>query len=552
MSRFISISLIRIEKQSFKISLVMKRLFQSVLMLPLFCGALIAKAQVPILSSYPSAPAVVFLDFDGQTVPPGAWSASPIVCASSGLTTAQMTEVFTRVAEDYRPFNINVTTDSTKYFAASYLTRMRVIVTTTNWYGSVGGISWVGSFPWGDDTPCFVFSALLSYNAKYVAEASSHEAGHTLGLYHQSTYDGSCVKTAEYNPGIGSGEIGWAPIMGVGYSKNLTLWNNGPNSNGCTIFQNDLDVIIDPFNGVTYRIDDYANNFAGATNTPFVSNAFTVNGVVEQNTDADFLKFTTTAYGRFQLNATPTNVGANNSGSDLDMQVSLYNNSQTLLGVYNPGTLLGSVIDSFVNAGTYYLKVEGKGNMYAPNYASLGSYTLQGAFTAGSLPLRRLELKGTVYNDEHQLSWIIDADEQVTKQVLEISNDGRNFVRLTESPVVSRIYNYNPHSVNTVQYRLNVTFDNGKQYYSNIITLGKTGIFSGPKLISNIISTGAIEVSSKGGYNYSIYDLNGKTLVQGKLANGSTVINTGIITSGLYIVRFTDETGQWTEKLVRQ
>jgi hypothetical protein len=531
----------------------MKKILQSALMTLLLCGALTTKAQVPILSSYPSASAVIFLDFDGQTVDAGAWTGTPLICAPSGLTNAQITEAFNRVAEDYRPFNINITTDSTKYLAAPIIQRMRVIVTiTSSWYGSAGGVAYVGSFSWGDDTPCFVFSALLSYNPKYVSEASSHEAGHTLGLFHQSSYDGSCVKTAEYNPGTGAGEIGWAPIMGVGYSKNLTLWNNGPNSYGCTSVQNDLDVIIDAVNGFTYRNDDHANNFASATNAPFVSNLFNVNGVVERNTDADYFKITTTVYGRFQLNAVPANVGAGNSGSDLDLQVSFYNNSQVLLNIYNPGTLLSSVIDSMLNPGTYYLKVEGRGNIYAPNYASLGSYSLQGNFTAGALPLRRLELRGTLNNDEHQLNWIIEADEQITKQILEISTDGRNFNQLTQSPVASRSYAYSPNISSTVQYRLNVTFDNGRQYYSNIVTIRKNGAAPGPKIISNLVNSGSIEVSSPGVYNYSIYDLNGKTLVQGKLANGSNTINSGSITSGMYIVRFTNGSEQWMEKLIRQ
>jgi hypothetical protein len=531
----------------------MKKLLQSALMMLLLGGAITAKAQVPLLSSYSSASAVIFLDFDGQTVQPGAWTMDPLVCAPSGLNTAQITEVFNRMAEDYRPFNINITTDSTKYFAAPITKRMRVIVTPTyEWYGPAGGVSWVGSFSWGDDTPCFAFSSLLSYNAKYVAEASSHEAGHTLGLFHQSTYDGSCTKTAEYNPGTGTGEIGWAPIMGVGYSKNLTLWNNGPNSNGCSNVQNDLDIITDPINGFTYRTDDYAGSFAAATNAPFVSNHFSVSGVVERNTDMDMFKFTTTVFGRFQLSAVPYNVGAGNSGSDLDLQVSLYNNAQVLLNVYNPGTLLSSVIDSMMNAGTYYLKIEGKGNIYAPNYASLGNYSLQGTFTNGTLPLRRLELRGALHNDEHQLNWLIDADEQVIKQVLEISTDGRNFNPLTESPVASRAYTYNPHTNGTIQYRLNVTFDNGHQYYSNIITLRKTGAFTGPKLTSNLINSTTIEVLSPGVYNYAFYDLNGKTLAQGKITAGSNIINAGSMASGMYIVRFTNGSEQWMEKLVKQ
>jgi hypothetical protein len=530
----------------------MKKLLQSALMTLMLCSAFITKAQVPLLNSYPSASAVIFLDFDGQTVPAGSWSGSAIICAPSGLNNTQITEAFNRVSEDYRPFNINITTDSTKYFAAPVNKRMRVIITPTyEWYGPAGGVAFVTSFNWGDDTPCFVFSVQLSYNPKYIAEASSHEAGHTFGLFHQSVYNGSCVKTAEYNPGTGAGEIGWAPIMGVSYSKNLTLWNNGPNSNGCSVYQNDLDVITDISNGFTYRGDDHASNFAGATNSPFVSNTFTVNGTVEQNTDADFFKVTMTANGRFQLNAIPTNVGAGNSGSDLDMQVSLYNNSQVLLGIYNPGTLLNSVIDSMMNAGTYYLKVEGKGNMYAPNYASLGAYSLQGIYTSGSLPLRRLELYGTLNNDEHQFHWIIDADERVAKQILEISTDGRNFTPLTEPLVASRAFAYNPHTNNTAQYRLNVTFDNGRQYYSNTITLRKSGASTGPKLISNLISSD-MEVSSPGVYDYSVYDLNGKTMAQGKLTNGSNIINTGRIANGMYMVRFTNGTEHYMEKFVKQ
>ncbi|HMK24442.1 MAG TPA: T9SS type A sorting domain-containing protein [Chitinophagaceae bacterium] len=532
----------------------MKKLIQSTLMTLLLCGALTTKAQVPLLNSYPSASALIFLDFDGQTVVNTPWNTNgPIYCGPAGLNTAQMTEIFNRVAEDYRPFSINITTDSTKYFAAPVAKRMRVIVTVSyEWYGSAGGVAFVGSFNWGDDTPCFVFSSLLSYNSKYVAEASSHEAGHTLGLFHQSTYDVNCVKTSEYNSGVGVGEISWAPIMGVGYTRNMTLWNNGPNSYGCNNVQSDLDIIINPVNGFTYRNDDHAATFPQATNAPFVSNTFNASGVVERNTDADMFKFTTTAYGRFQLNAVPTNVGTGNSGSDLDMQVSIYNSSQTLLNVYNPGNLLSSVIDSFLTAGTYYLKVEGKGNIYAPNYASLGSYALQGNFTTGALPLRRLELHGSLNNDEHRLNWLIDADEQVVKQILEISYDGRNFNPLIESPVASRSYAYRPNISSAVQYRLNVTFDNGHQYYSNIITLRKTGASMGPKLISNLINSGNIEVSSPGIYDYSLYDLNGKTLAKGKLTNGSNTISTGGMTSGMYIVRFTNGTEQWMEKLIKQ
>src|SRR5262245_30079442 len=146
----------------------MKNFYKSGLLLLILISTLSTRAQVPVLSSYPSASAVVFLDFDGQTVDNTSWNYNgPICCAPSGLSTADITTAFTRVAEDYRPFNINITTDSTKYFAAPANRRMRVIVTTSwEWYGQAGGVAFIGSFTWGDNTPCFVFSSLLGYNVK--------------------------------------------------------------------------------------------------------------------------------------------------------------------------------------------------------------------------------------------------------------------------------------------------------------------------------------------------------------------------------------------------
>jgi len=522
----------------------MKNLIRSSLMVLSFASILSASAQVPQLSSYPSASAVIFLDFDGHTVSGTSWNYNgPIACGASGLNNTQITEVFNRVAEDYRPFNVNVTTDSTKYLAAPANRRMRIILTiTSEWYGSA----------WGDGTPCFVFTALLNYNVKNISEAASHEAGHTLGLYHQSLYDQNCVKISDYNPGVGSGEIGWAPIMGVGYYRNFTLWNNGPNSYGCNNIQSDLSVITTN-NGFGFRNDDHANTYNQATNATFSSNQFNVNGVITQSTDFDMFKFTIPSLGQFTLNAVPYNVGTGNSGSDLDMQISLYSNSQVLLNVYNPGMLLNSIIDTILASGTYYLRVEGKGNIYAPNYASLGSYSLQGNFTEGStLPLRRLELRGSISGDRHQLNWLIDADEQVIKQILEMSTDGVNFTSLVETNNDDRSFSYKPTAGTNIQYRMNVTFDNGRQYYSNVITLRSTGVIEKPNLMGNFITGNTILVSSPGNYEYAIYHFNGNMITKGRLTSGENNISASGLISGMYIIRFTNNEQHWMEKLVRQ
>jgi hypothetical protein len=532
----------------------MKNILRTVI--PALClfMAVNVKAQVPVLNSYPSATAVILLDFDGHTVSNTSWNWNgPIVCGASGLNNTQITEVFNRVAEDYRPFNINITTEEAKFNAAPLNRRMRVICTVSyEWYGTSGGVAFVESFTWTDDTPCFVFTSLHNYNVKNIAEASSHEAGHTLGLYHQSLYNSDCIKMAEYHAGIGSGEIGWAPIMGNGYYRNMTLWNSGQNSEGCNEIQNDLTVITTG-NGFSFRTDDHSSAFNQSTVASFSNNQFSLSGVVERNTDQDLFRFTMPAFGRFRLNAVPYNVGTGNAGSDLDLQVTLFNSAQGPLGVYNPGTLLNSVIDTLMSAGTYYLRIEGKGNMYAPAYASLGSYALNGTYTAGNpLPLRKLELSGLAVGDQHKLNWLIDADEQVVEQILEVSTDGLHYSPVVTPSTDLRAYSYRPYVTGNAQYRMNVTFDNGKQHYSNIVILRKTGTIPKPQLVSNVIGLNDLLVTSPASYDYHVFDLNGKSITGGKLVMGTNHIQLPGVVNGMYVIRFMGSGESWVEKFIRQ
>jgi hypothetical protein len=262
-------------------------------------------------------------------------------------------------------------------------------------------------------------------------------------------------------------------------------------------------------------------------------------------------KFNLGAAQHFVLNAIPYNIGTGNTGSDLDMQVTLYNSAHTQLNVYNPGTLLNSVIDTILNSGTYFLKVEGKGNVYAPNYASLGSYSMQGTISSPTLPLRRLELQGELVGDRHRLNWIIDADEQVVEQTLEISSDGRTFRPVTQPATTDRTFMYAPNISSAVQYRLKVLFDNGREYYSNIVTLRNINNDLRPKLVSNLVS-GSLLVTSPGTFTYSIFDFNGKLTQKGNLSKGMNNIDAPQLIPGMYLIRFNDASNQWTDKFVRQ
>jgi hypothetical protein len=532
----------------------MKKNFLLFLLVFLMSAPVKSKAQTSVLSSLPGAQAVLFLDFDGHTVDGTSWNYDgPIYCGGSGLSNTQITEVFNRVSEDYRPFDINVTTDSVKYQQAPYNKRMRVVITvTSDWYGApAGGVSFIGSFIWGDESPCFVFSQLLNYNVKFIAEACSHEAGHTLGLYHQSSYDNNCVKLSEYNYGTGSGEIGWAPLMGIGYYQNFTLWNNGANPYGCTNYQNDLAVITSQ-NGFGFRTDDYAETFALAQPVTITANLFTVAGIVEKNSDRDMFKFTLAGPGRFQVNAAPFNANSGNAGANLDIQLTLYNSAQAVIGTYNPGTLLNSAVDTNLSAGVYYLRTEGRGNMFAPDYASLGQYTLQGIFTAAvTLPVRKLILKGRAENSRHVLDWEIDADEKVERQIVEAAEDGVHFTSVHVSTTSAvRTFMYTPRSSGAVTYRLKVLFDNGSEYYSNSIVINNTDENMAPKLLTSLVQDN-MTLLAPARYDYTLYNAGGSLVRKGVLVKGTNVVSTGHLSHGVYYLQLTSGSGIYNLRFVK-
>ena len=110
----------------------MKKLFTSLLLFAMLLPALKATCQLSI-SSYASATSTIYLDFDGELVNCPMWNnATPLTCAPTLLSKLQIQEIYNRVAEDFRPFNVNITTDENVFLAAPLSKRIRVIVTPTS------------------------------------------------------------------------------------------------------------------------------------------------------------------------------------------------------------------------------------------------------------------------------------------------------------------------------------------------------------------------------------------------------------------------------------
>ncbi|RYY93632.1 MAG: hypothetical protein EOO11_19400, partial [Chitinophagaceae bacterium] len=355
-----------------------------------------------------------------------------------------------------------------------------------------------------------------------------------------------------YNQGTGSGEIGWAPIMGVGYYRNMTTWNLGPTNLGCSTQQSDVDMIARSVNGVTLRTDDVADTYDGALATNFSSNGFSVKGTIERATDRDVFRFTIGQAGRFRLDAVPFSQGSGNAGSDLDIQVQLLDAGGNPVGSYNPAPLLNSVVDTLLEAGTWYLSVEGKGNQYAPEYGSIGSYSLQGSTVPlAVLPLRTLRLEGRGAGNRHLLSWVIDADEAVRSQQLEVAGDGTNFRPLTAPGAAQRSYAYSVPGGQRRQYRLRVDFDNGRTYYSNSVLIAPSANDGRPRLLQTIVRGGSLQVQAGTETQYQLGNSSGQLLSRGTLAPGSTALQLPPLPPGTYWVRFFAAGEVYLEKFVQ-
>ncbi len=338
------------------------------------------------LQSLPGAGAVVYLDFDGETVTDTYWNSwynngNIINAQAAAVNATQIQEIFNVVSEDFLPFQLNITTSLSVYNAAPANRRMRVVFTeTSDFFPLAGGVAFVGIFSGGNPlvSPAWVFTGNFQ-NAKNMGEAASHEIGHTMGLDH----DGKTGVSEYYE-----GHNGWAPIMGVGYYHPLSQWSKCEYPNaynpGLTTPQDDLDIIT-TLNGFGYRTDEDLNTTASARNLTIdgSGNVLAANnkGIISKRTDIDYFKFTATTQSNLALSISPAQMHG-----DLDIQVRLLNSSGGQIAVYNPAGPGKVDISNAVNTGTYYLEIDGVGQgdltTGYSDYGSLGAYSISGQLSA--------------------------------------------------------------------------------------------------------------------------------------------------------------------------
>jgi hypothetical protein len=328
--------------------------------------------SVPQLSSNPGAAVKVYLDFVGAAAQKwGSFTTTttPAYDTDGDATTFtqneidQVREIWSRVAEKYSPFDVDVTTVDPGTYAYNQVARM-VIGGDGAWSGGTyGGYSYVGGFTGETSNTGWIFAKNLGKGfPKYVAEATAHEAGHLFGLVHQSSYDTDGTKTDEYNHGSSA----TAPIMGYSYFADRGLWWRGPSSNGAASTQDDLFGIT-AVNGFGYRADDHGSTAALADVLEVIDGTSAHGaGIIERMTDVDYFRFSSTG-GLVQLTADVAPYGPM-----LDLALSLVDSGGNVLAFADTASL-GETVSALVPAGDYYLAVSSHGG-----YGDIGQYTISG------------------------------------------------------------------------------------------------------------------------------------------------------------------------------
>ncbi|WP_300682960.1 hypothetical protein [Nocardioides sp.] len=207
------------------------------------------------LSSAPGSKHTLYLDFLGGTVTGTYWNttaqAAAITVAPfsldaytahfSRLELGAIQAAWATVAQDYSPFDINVTTAPapadaiSRSSAADDTWGTRVMITDqvpTMTGCGCGGNAWLGSADRVSTpgTPAWVITGDLGLSAQDpasltglgIGNAISHEAGHTFGLVHQG------LGSSEYYERQGL----WAPIMGASSFAPMTQWSDGRYAGG--------------------------------------------------------------------------------------------------------------------------------------------------------------------------------------------------------------------------------------------------------------------------------------------------------------------------------
>ena len=294
-------------------------------------------------------------------------------------------DLWKRVAEDYMPFNINVTTDIKVYLCAATSRDSRQRCCFTDYARDSGGRGLYRLLELGQRHACW---------SVYTTGKAGGKSARTSRVTRWAWATRARAQHQEYYGGQGSGATGWAPIMGVGYYQPVSTWAKGEYQYANN-HEDELNIITTQNNNVTYRPDDTGSTLAPRATWRSIPN-FTRFGRGRNRTDRRHGCFPVHDQRRPGLADRQPGCGLGRPGAD----GTLADASDTVIASNNPQSVLSATISTNLPSGTYTFRVTGAGrNNPLTNgfsaYASLGYYSVAG-WVAGGAAAHAAERRGAL------------------------------------------------------------------------------------------------------------------------------------------------------------
>ncbi len=313
-----------------------------------------------LLESRPGATHLIYLDYDGENSLPG-WESYGYSAVAAVVPDEYKRKIWEAVAEDLLPFDVNVTNNKSLYDDhANQLTKGWVVLANFNNPGW-RGVAFLDSY--GSGTPVLVdLPSNYDVDVEYLLRTPSHELGHSYGLNHDGSSSGAYY--------AGHGE--YSPIMGNG-PRSVSHWSKGEYA-GATNTEDDIAVISSVMGEFP---DDHSVAQPLAINDTVVTGEQNF-GCIGTDDDTDTFEINLAAEG----DVTITISSPHGERTNLDVVATLVDSEGNIMETSSPIGDRSAYIDRTLPMGTYYIIVDGGGELGVndgfSDYGSLGYYELSG------------------------------------------------------------------------------------------------------------------------------------------------------------------------------
>ncbi len=369
--------------------------------------------DVPPLQSNPNAPVNFFLDFNGaratedeiiQARADGleqpffipAYDTDGDRTTFSAQEQADIVEIYRRVAEDFAPFDVNVTTVDPFLYDARVGLQV-VIGGDGSWHGVPTATGFAAFDTFGNglgDNMAIAFSELFLGDKKETALETSAAISNALGIETHLEFDAGGNPTGNRLPGFPA----YGAIGGDSVNSLRDIFQNVAGSSSVLPID-PLAIITGNSNRIRFRPDDHGNNSATASLITLSTNDEVLTGIIETNNDFDVFSFETKASPnatftikgldlRFSDTGAPV-AGVTNPGANLDPFIELLDENLVVLAAYgefftsigqlqNDGTIgsLSATITLPLASGRYFLRVGGQRSATLLEYGNIGTYSI--------------------------------------------------------------------------------------------------------------------------------------------------------------------------------